>query len=84
MKPEKIGGVQDWQEYKKQFLVVARLNQWDDEEKALHLVGNLTGAAKSILFDQPDQATTSWDKVVRRIERKYSSLLKIGLLRSLS
>ena len=64
-------GVTDWVEYKKQFEVTATINDWDEKDMARYLVGNLTGAARSVLYDLTREQMDSWDEVVGRIEAMY-------------
>jgi len=74
MKPEKFDGVMDWMEYKRQFEVVAKINRWTLEEKALYLAGSLTGAARSILYDLSETEMNDWDAVIRKIEGRYDAV----------
>ena len=58
-KPKKAAyynGKNSWKDYHAQFELVAILNGWNDETKALELATNLRGSARNILADlDPDQ-----------------------------
>ena len=54
-KPATFDGSINWQDYIVHFNLIAELNQWNDETKALELATNLRGPALSVLSDlRPD------------------------------
>ena len=61
-------GVARWSEYLTQFNLVAKLNQWDDETKALQLATSLTDDARSVLMEVTN---LTWEDLVKKLETKY-------------
>ena len=61
-------GVARWSEYLAQFNLVAKLNQWDDETKALQLATSLTDDARSVLMEVTN---LTWEDLVKKLEAKY-------------
>ena len=53
-----------WEEYYVQFQLVAALNGWDEETKALELATSLRGTAQSILADSDPDKRTDYQSLV--------------------
>ena len=65
LKPEKFDGTEDFEEYISQFEIIAEINNWDSEAKALYLAGSLRSCARSILSELTTSDRKDYDKLVR-------------------
>ena len=61
-------GIARWSEYLTQFNLIARLNKWDDDTKALQLATSLTDDARCVLMDVKE---LTWQELVKKLEAKY-------------
>ena len=65
-RPAEYDGRSSWLDYQCQFELIAELNEWNDNIKAMQLASSLRGDAQSILSDLP-----------LRKEKIYSDLCSI-------
>ena len=63
VKPQLYDGLTDIDEYLTQFGIIAEINQWSCDSKALHLASCLTGIARSLLKELDSVSRRNFTKV---------------------
>ena len=88
-KPKKAAyynGKNSWKDYHAQFELVAILNGWNEETKALELATNLRGSARSILADLDPDQRYHYESLVSalsaRFEPDYQADMYLAQIRS--
>ena len=64
-------GKTSWEDYYVQFQLVAALNGWDEETKALELATSLRGTAQSILADLDPDKRTDYQSLVSALSARF-------------
>ena len=73
-KPKKTAyysGKNSWKDYHAQFELVAILNGWNEETKALGLATNLRGSARSILADLHPDKRYHYESLVSALSARF-------------
>ena len=73
-KPKKAAyynGKNSWKDYHAQFELVAILNGWNEEAKALELATNLRGSARSILADLDPDKRYDYESLVSALSARF-------------
>ena len=73
-KPKKAAcynGKNSWKDYHAQFELVAILNRWNEETKALELATNLRGSARSILADLDPDKRYHYESLVSALSARF-------------
>ena len=70
-KVAKYDGKTSWEDYHVQFELVAALNGWDEETKALELATSLRGTAQSILADLDPDKRTDYQALVSALSARF-------------
>ena len=73
-KPKKAAyynGKNSWKDYHAQFELVAILNGWNEETKALELATNLRGSARSILADLDPDKRYHYESLVSALSARF-------------
>ena len=60
-------GKSNWNDYLVQFQIVARLNHWSEEEKAMELATSLVGQARGVLSDMSEQDRLDYGALVQKL-----------------
>eukprot|EP00117_Sycon_ciliatum_P041308 scpid45019/ scgid30243/ len=70
--PEAYDGVGDWVEYLQYFNQCARVNEWNDVQKAQYLAVRLRGAAQKFVATVPEARRMEWPQVVEDLSRRFA------------
>ena len=79
MKPQSFDGTSDLREYLTQFNIVAEINNWPYQAKALYLASCLTGNARSLLGELSETQKRDYDSL---IEMRYGTKNKAEIYQS--
>ena len=82
MKPQSFDGTSDLSEYLTQFNIVAEINNWPYQAKALYLASCLTGNARSLLGELSETQKRDYDSVVEMLLNRYGTKNKTEIYRS--
>ena len=70
-KPATFDGTTSWHDYITQFELVAEMNQWSDESKALELATSLRSQAQSVLSDLSYSQRRDYYILVKSLEERF-------------
>jgi hypothetical protein len=73
MKPSRYDGLTPYEDYRVQFSMVAELNGWKNDVKALYLVGCLSGSARSVLNDMAPEDRYNYDKLDGALKERFGT-----------
>jgi hypothetical protein len=73
LKPSRYDGLTPYEDYCVQFSMVAELNEWTDEDKALYLVGCLSGSARSVLNDMSPKDRYKFIKLDEALRERFGT-----------
>jgi hypothetical protein len=73
MKPTSYDGQTPYEDYQVQFCMLAELNGWDHNEKALYLAGCLQGSARSVLNDMAASDRYSYVKLDEALRERFGT-----------
>ena len=73
LKPEKYDGKANWRDYRAQFEIVARVNDWSERTKASHLASSLRGPALEVLGDLPVEERDDFPLLIAALERRFGN-----------
>jgi hypothetical protein len=73
MKPSYYDGQTPYEDYQVQFNMLADLNEWTDDVKALYLAGCLTGSARSVLNDMDPKARYEFGKLNEALRERFGT-----------
>jgi hypothetical protein len=73
MKPSSYDGQTPYEDYEVQFHMLADLNGWTDEVKALYLAGCLSGSARSVLNDMDPKARYNYRKLNEALRERFGT-----------
>ena len=81
-KVAKHDGKTSWEDYHVQFELVAALNDWDEETKALELATSLRGTAQSILADKRTDYQSLVSALSARFEPEHQADIYLAEIRT--
>ena len=61
--------------------MIAKLNGWFFDEKALYLAGNLAGSARSVLADMPTSDRFDYVKLDLALRARFGQMIKLSCLK---
>jgi len=73
MKPSSYDGQSPYEDYQVQFNMLAELNGWPGDVKALYLAGCLNGSARSVLNDMDPQARYDYAKLDEALRERFGT-----------
>jgi hypothetical protein len=73
MKPSLYDGQSPYEDYQVQFNMLADLNGWTHDVKALYLAGCLTGSARSVLNDMDPKARYEFGKLDEALRERFGT-----------
>jgi hypothetical protein len=73
MKPSRYDGLTPYEDYRVQFDMLAELNGWSKEVKALYLAGCLNGSARSVLNDIGAGDRYEYDKLDKALKERFGT-----------
>jgi hypothetical protein len=73
MKPSSYDGQSPYEDYQVQFNMLAELNGWPEDVKALYLAGCLSGSARSVLNDMDPQARYDYAKLDEALRERFGT-----------
>ena len=82
VKPQLYDGLTDIDEYLTQFNIVAEINQWSSQTKALHLASSLTGSARSLLSELDSEHSRNFSELVNALQSRFGTVNKAELYRA--
>ena len=71
VKPQLYDGLTDIDEYLTQFSIIAEINQWSCDTKALHLASCLTGSARSLLSELDSVHRRNFTSLVSALQSRF-------------
>ena len=76
MKLHHYDGTDDWEEYLKQFEILAEINKWNNLTKSFYLAGSLKGPARTVLVLNELKASErkSFDSLMKALENRFGSV----------
>ena len=81
-KPATFDGTGSWNDYLTQFELVADLNQWCEEIKAMELATSLRGQAQSILTDLLPQQRRNFSALSKALEARFEPVNQSEMYRA--
>lgn len=82
MKPQSFDGTADLTEYLTQFNLVAEINNWSYQAKALYLASSLTGNARSLLSELSEVQKRDFNSLVEILRARFGTKNKAEIFRS--
>ena len=85
VRPKKVAkydGKTSWADYLFQFNIVARLNSWDDSQKAMELATSLEGNARAILADLSPDQQLNFEALVGKLTQRFEPEGQLGIYQS--
>ena len=82
VKPQLYDGLTDIDEYLTQFNIVAEINQWNSQTKALHLASSLTGSARSLLSELDSGHSRNFPDLVAALQSRFGTVNKAEIYRA--
>ena len=82
MKPQLYDGLSDIDEYLTQFNIVAEINHWNCQTKALHLASSLTGSARSLLSELDAEHSRNFSDLVTALQSRFGTVNKAEIYRA--
>ena len=70
-KPAIYDGQSNWEDYLVQFELIAAINHWDDNQKALELATSLRGSAQSILTDSRPEMRVNYQQLTAALSSRF-------------
>ena len=70
-----------WDAYKTQFEMLASMNHWDEQEKALHLATSLRGSAMGVLSQLPPEKRQDYAALCTALELRFGAAHQVELNR---
>jgi hypothetical protein len=70
-KPANYDGTSNWTDYLVQFELVAEINRWNNDEKALELATCLRGVAQGVLSDLRPESRRSFEHLVSALNNRF-------------
>ena len=82
LKPNTFDGVSPWEDYKAQFDLIAELNGWGDETKAVYLAASLKGHAQAVLGDLDERRRRDFTSLVAALSSRFGAEHQTELYRT--
>ena len=82
LKPNTFDGVSPWEDYKAQFDLIAELNSWEDETKAVYLAASLKGHAQAVLGDLDERRRRDFTSLVAALSSRFGAEHQTELYRT--
>ena len=82
-KPPVFDGTSTWSSYLKQFELVAEMNKWSPQQKALNLATSLKGEAQSILDDLDSDKLHDYSALINIINQRFGSEHQTEMFRAI-
>ena len=74
VRPSTFDGKGSWEDYQAQFNIVAKLNDWtDDQSKATYLAVSLSGAARAVLGDLSEAERKNYEVLVKALDSRFGA-----------
>ena len=78
----KYDGNTSWADYLVQFNIAARLNSWDDSQKAMELATSLEGNSRAILADLSPDQQLNFEALVGKLTQRFEPEGQQGIYQS--
>ena len=72
-------GKTSWADYLVQFNIAARLNGWDDSQKAMELATSLEGNARGVLADMTPEQQLNFTVLVNKLTQRFEPEGQLGI-----
>ena len=82
VKPQLYDGLTDIDEYLTQFNIIAEINQWSCDTKALHLASCLTGSARSLLSELDSVHRRNFSSLVTALQCRFGTVNRAEVYRA--
>ena len=82
VKPQLYDGLTDIDEYLTQFSIIAEINQWNCDTKALHLASCLTGSARSLLSELDSVHRRNFTSLVSALQSRFGTANRAEVYRA--
>ncbi|ESO88336.1 hypothetical protein LOTGIDRAFT_165779 [Lottia gigantea] len=82
IKPQQYNGEEDFDEYITQFNIIADLNNWINNEKALYLASSLSGNARIILMEMSQTDRQNFENLVKTLNFRFGSIERSEMFRA--
>ena len=82
VKPQLYDGLTNIDEYLTQFNIIAEINQWSCDTKALHLASCLTGSARSLLSELDSVHRRNFSSLVSALQRRFGTVNRAEVYRA--
>ena len=84
-RPKKVArfdGKSNWGDYLVQFNIAAKLNNWDDTQKAMELATSLEGNARGVLADLSANKQLDFEALTNKLTQRYEPEGQLGVYQS--
>ena len=81
-KVAKFDGKSSWADYLVQFNIAAKLNGWDESQKAMELATSLEGSARSILADLKPEHRLDFKSLIDKLTQRFEPEGQVGIYQS--
>ena len=81
-KVAKFDGKSNWGDYLVQFNIAAKLNNWDDTQKAMELATSLEGNARGVLADLSANKQLDFEALTNKLTQRYEPEGQLGVYQS--
>ena len=81
-KVAKFDGKSNWGDYLVQFNIAAKLNNWDDTQKAMELATSLSGNARGVLADLSANKELDFEALTNKLTQRYEPGGQLGVYQS--
>ena len=81
-KVAKFDGKSNWGDYLVQFNIAAKLNNWDDTQKAMELATSLEGNARGVLVDLSANKQLDFEALTNKLTQRYELEGQLGVYQS--
>ena len=82
VEPQLYDGLTDIDEYLTQFGIIAEINQWSCDSKALHLASCLTGIARSLLSELDSVSRRNFTSLVSALQSRFGTVNRAEVYRA--
>ena len=82
VKPQLYDGLTDIDEYLTQFSIIAEINKWSCDTKALHLASCLTGSARSLLSELDSVHRRNFTSLVSALQNRFGTANRAEVYRA--
>ncbi|MCG8031204.1 MAG: hypothetical protein JAZ03_03345 [Candidatus Thiodiazotropha taylori] len=82
VKPQLYDGSTDLDEYLTQFNIIAEINGWNNDAKALYLASSLSGSARSLLSEIDSDNRRSFSKLLSALQCRFGTVNRAEVYRA--